>query len=109
MKEELEKLREELKTLKESPYYVTYVSILRQLNKWAEELKDSPVAMTSSNDDDDTRAFDKVDKYMKSLNLYFDQLELLRQKMQPIDVTNAHKEATSLVDEVRKNVKDGKI
>lgn len=109
MKEELEKLREELRTLKESPYYVTYVSILTQLNKWAKELKEKPVPMTSSNEDDDTRAFDKVDKYMKSLNLYFEQLELLRQKMQPADVTNAVKEATSLVDEVRKNVKDGKI
>jgi hypothetical protein len=46
---------------------------------------------------------------MKSLNLYFEQLELLRQKMQPADVTNAVKEATSLVDEVRKKVKNGEI
>jgi hypothetical protein len=108
MKEELERLRAELKLLKESPYYVTYVSIYKQLDRWAQELKERPVAITSSNEDDDTRAFDKVDKYMKSLNLYFDQLELLRQKMQPIDVANAVKEATSEVDEVRSMIRDGK-
>lgn len=109
MKEELEELRAELKILKESPYYITYLSVYKQLDTWAKELKDKPVAITSSNDDDDTRAFDKVDKYMKSLSLYFDQLEQLRQKMQPVDVANAIKEATSEVDEVRSMIKDGKV
>ncbi len=72
-----------LQTYTESPLADAYVSIYKQLQKWAAELEKNPSTLEYSpdNGDDDQKYFDKVHKYITTVDAMYDKLAVLRAKM----------------------------
>jgi len=85
LEKENEQLKEELKLYKESPYIEGYLSILKQINVWNNDLKNEPTSLKydPDNGDADQKAFDKAHKFITSVDTLYDKLEYLRGKMNP--------------------------
>ena len=85
-----------------SPYYTGYLTMKKQLDTWAEELKASPVGIISK-EDDDMKAFDKAHKFLDKMDEFYDKLAYFKTKLSPDELKQV--ESTSEVDEVRKALK----
>lgn len=105
LQKENEELREELRVIKESPYYQSYKSALIQIKYWDVEIGGDPVSIKGK-EEEDTRLFDKALKYLLEQPKLYANLEALRQRILPQDLAKIEKEATSTVDEIRKQITD---
>lgn len=79
---DVKELVEDYKRYTESPLEPAYVSILKQINHWLDEINKSPINIKNT-DDSDNKAFEKAHKLMTTLDPLFDKLEYLRAKMSP--------------------------
>lgn len=85
LQDENEKLKQELKLYKESPYEEGYLSILKQINVWNNDLKNEPTSLKydPKTGDADQKAFEKAHKFITSVDTLYDKLDYLRGKMNP--------------------------
>lgn len=76
-------MAETLDTFIESPLVEAYLSIKYQLDRWAKELKENPSTLSYDPDsgDADQKYFDKVHKYITTVDAMYDKLTSLRAKM----------------------------
>lgn len=100
---ENEELKAELFRIKNLPEYEVFLGMLVQIGVWNAEMKDKPVSIKSGTEED-TRAFDKMIKYMDQRSKLYADLDSMRQKLSPDLVKKAEKESTSLIDDVRKDI-----
>lgn len=99
IREERDKLREELDRIKSSSFFEPYIALKKQLEHWAKEIRSNPIDLVSGkNDDADFRAFDKADKYFTKIKEYYSQLDYLKSRLTPEEVKQ---EGTSAVDNIR--------
>ena len=101
---EIKELKVKLEAYEASPYKDTYLSILKQLQHWSKQLDAEPVDLTTSEDDDDEKAFQKVHLYILNVSKYFEQLQWVKGKLSPSELTDVKKQATSEVDEIRMEI-----
>ncbi len=76
-------MAETLESFIESPLTESYISIKKQLSKWAEELENNPSTLSydAESGDADQKYFDKVHKYITTVDAMYDKLTSLRAKM----------------------------
>lgn len=103
LEKENEKLREELRIIKENPYYESYRAALTQIKYWDAEIGLAPISIKGQ-EESDLRLFDKALKYLIEQPKLYANLQALRANLLPIDLAKAEQEATSMVDEVRKDI-----
>jgi len=77
-----EELENELAIYKNSPYKEGYLGVLRQIETCNKDLNDNPAGLRDADDD---KSFDKYNKYILSIETYYQKLEILRDKMSPIE------------------------
>jgi GTPase involved in cell partitioning and DNA repair len=76
-------MAETLQAYIDSPLVDAYISIKKQLDTWAKELDKNPstLAYNSLSGDDDQKYFDKVHKYISTVDAMYEKLSTLRAKM----------------------------
>lgn len=82
-KERIKELEEELSKYKESPLVEGYLGVLKQIDTCNRDLQNTPAGLRDS---DDEKAFDRYNKYILSIDDYYNKLEILRDKMSPKQV-----------------------
>lgn len=96
-KQDIKAIQERLSHYENSDYSSGYMAIKNQLDKWAAELQNSPVTltykrrkkkkdeegMTINELEDDMYAFNKVHKFISTVDQLYEKLEWLRSKMSP--------------------------
>lgn len=86
----LKKLFLEWKLFVESPYSGMYLSILKAVNDWNDQIKTNPVDLFASKDIKD---FERVSKYFSDTQMYTERLDFLRSKMNPKEIKKSDEEA----------------
>jgi len=81
-KDRIKELEEELAKYKESPYKEAYLGILKQIETCNKDLNDNPAGLR---DENDAKAFERYEKYILKVEEYYQKLEILRDKMSPIE------------------------
>ena len=76
-------MAESLEAINNSPLIEAYLSIKKQLSKWAEELENNPSTLSydATSGDEDQKYFDKVHKYISTVDTMYEKLVTLRGKM----------------------------
>lgn len=105
LENENESLKLELLRIRSLPLYDCLVSDLVQMAFWNTEQQNTPTSITSGSEED-YRAFDKSLQFMKAKPVLLKNIEDNQARMFPEDVKKAKQEATSLVDTVRKKLKN---
>lgn len=77
-----EELEKELAIYKSSPYKEAYLGILKQIETCNKDLNDNPAGLR---DENDAKAFERYEKYILKVEEYYQKLEILRDKMSPIE------------------------
>lgn len=80
MSSEIKELKERLAYYENSPYLEGYKGILKQIETCNRDLIDTPAGLR---DEDDEKAFERYNKYILSIDNYYEKLEYLRSKMSP--------------------------
>lgn len=81
------KLLDELQQYKRSPYFLSYTTILNQVNNFCEQTK-TPIDI---NDPESKQAFDMRWKFTQELPTLLVNLDALREKMTPAEQRQADK------------------
>lgn len=81
---------DEWKTFTDSPYADMYLSVLKQVTSWNQQIKDNEIDLYGSKD---LKEFDRVTKYFAGIKDYSDTLDYLRSKMKPEEVKKVDQEA----------------
>jgi hypothetical protein len=92
-------------SIEENPRYASFKAALIQIKFWDAEIAANPISIRD-NTEEDTRLFDKVLKYQAERQKLLNSLDIDRNLLLPEDVKNVEQESTSLVDDIRKRVKD---
>jgi hypothetical protein len=87
LEKENDKLKDELKHYRRSPYYLSYTTILTQVNNFCKET-DVPLDI---NDPDNKEAFNMRWKFIQELPTLLVNLDSLREKMLPDEQREAEK------------------
>lgn len=74
----VQRLWKEYKSFIESPYINSYLSALKQLQKWDEEILEKPITI---NDNEKEKAFDRVLRYLEVRNELLLSLNATRKLM----------------------------
>ncbi len=98
-------LIEIVESIEENPRYASFKAALIQIKFWDAEIAANPISIRD-NTEEDTRLFDKVLKYQAERQKLLNSLDIDRNLLLPEDVKNVEQESTSLVDDIRKRVKD---
>lgn len=96
-------VKEFLDFLQTTPYYQAYIGAYTQLVIWSEELKKNPTTFSS-----EENAFERAHKFMTTQTELCENLEYLRLKLLPQQVKKAELETTSIIDEARLALKNGR-
>lgn len=100
-----QELEEIVENVKDNPRYESFRSALIQIKFWDAELSAQPISIRDSSEED-TRLFEKVLKYQVDRPKLLKALDDDRNLLIPEDIKKAEQESTSLVDDIRKRVKD---
>ncbi len=98
-------LEKELAEIKANPRYHSFRASLIQIKFWDAEISAQPISIRDSTEED-TRLFDKVLKYQTDRQKILDSLDKDRNILAPEDIEKAEQESTSLVDDIRRRVKN---
>jgi hypothetical protein len=80
--DKIKELEAKLAIYESSPYKEGYLGVLKQIETCNQDLMDNPAGLR---DEEDAKAFDRYDKYIQAIDEYYDKLEYLRSKMNPIE------------------------
>lgn len=105
LQKEIEALKSELSLIKENPEYDSFLAALTQMKFWDAEIKETPISIQSGSEED-TRAFDKVLKYLLEKPKLKANLDAARARLLPYQSEKAEQESTSLIDEVRNSIEN---
>lgn len=87
LQEEVDSLKEELKQYRRSPYFLSYTTILSQVNNFCKET-DVPLDI---NDPENKEAFNMRWKFIQELPTLLVNLDGLREKMTPTEQREAER------------------
>jgi len=81
--ERIRQLEEELSIYKNSPLKEGYLGVLKQIETCNKDLINNPAGLR---DEEDEKAFTRYDKYILGIDSYYSKLEILRDKMNPVEI-----------------------
>lgn len=82
LERKVKELEDKLAIYESSPYKDGYLGVLTQIETCNKDLNNNPAGLR---DEEDEKSFDKYNKYILSIDVYYQKLELLREKMSPTE------------------------
>lgn len=91
----IKELEEKLAIYENSPLKEGYLGVLKQIETCNRDLNNNPAGLR---DADDEKSFDRYNKYILSIDAYYNKLKVLRAEMTPAQQEDIKKVATNIFE-----------